>query len=274
MPLPTLRAAAQWYIALGLTPIPLHGKDAWAKEWNTRTWSVADFDHPPPWADNIGLSIRNRMFVLDVDNKPGRNGPDDLRQLIAANGPLPRTWTARTGSGGYHLWFAATSRVGNGRGKLPPSIDVRGSGAGQVAVWPSIHPSTGRAYQWLVAPDAMPIADAPPWLLALLTRPEPPSCIPRPPLRYTNGSRYGLAAVKRITEELATLPCGSRNESMNQAAYALGQLVGGNELRDTTALDALYAIAEAWGQDIAKSKSTIDRAFNAGRAVPRSTFTK
>jgi len=61
---------------------------------------------------------------------------------------------------------------------------------------------------------------------------------------------------------------------MNQAAYALGQLVGGNELRDTTALDALYAIAEAWGQDIAKSKSTIDRAFNAGRAVPRSTFTK
>jgi Bifunctional DNA primase/polymerase, N-terminal len=56
--------------------------------------------------------------------------------------------------------------IGN-RAHFLPGLDIRGEG-GQVVAPPSIHPETGREYQFLHHPSEG-IASGPPWLLALLT---------------------------------------------------------------------------------------------------------
>jgi bifunctional DNA primase/polymerase-like protein len=81
-----------------------------------------------PWA-NIGIRTgpESGIWVLDLD---GEDGIQDLAKLEAENGPLPRTPTLKTGSGGRHLYFAwpAGLDIKNTTKILGMSIDVRGAG--------------------------------------------------------------------------------------------------------------------------------------------------
>jgi hypothetical protein len=98
---------------------------------------------------NIGLRIPEQCFVLDVD--PRNGGNERLRQLEAANGPLPATLTAWSGrgDGGRHLWFnhpgghLSSTRLGAG-------LDIK-THAGYVVAPPSVHPETGGRYRWGIA---------------------------------------------------------------------------------------------------------------------------
>ena len=93
--------------------------------------------------DNIGVRPPADMFVLDVD--PRHGGHTQLARLIAHNGPLPRTWTARTGSGGRHYWF--TTDVDAIKPTLCSGVDIKTS-AGFAVAPPSIH-RNGTSYEWL-----------------------------------------------------------------------------------------------------------------------------
>ena len=119
----------------------------------------------------IATGPESGVWVLDIDVADGKAGDDTLAELERINGALPETCTAITGSGGGHMFFTyptegdpvrndAARRLGHG-------LDVRGDG-GFVVAAPSIHPVTGRAYEWDVGlPDD--VADAPAWLLKLVT---------------------------------------------------------------------------------------------------------
>lgn len=50
---------------------------------------------------NFGIAAGKRLFILDPDMKDGKNGFADLKQF----GPLPRTLTTATPTGGQHLYF-------------------------------------------------------------------------------------------------------------------------------------------------------------------------
>lgn len=81
---------------------------------------------------NFGLLTGFRFWVLDIDIDHG--GLASLKALIAKWGPLPATHAVRTGSGGWHLYFAAADfEVPNSAGKVGPGIDVRGKGGQVVA---------------------------------------------------------------------------------------------------------------------------------------------
>ena len=78
--------------------------------------------------------------------------------------------------------------------KLGPGLDIRGEG-GQVVAPPTIHPTTGRAYEWEHGAGLYEaaIAEAPGWLLAMLTaEPERPAAPPVTPTIGDDGpaSRY------------------------------------------------------------------------------------
>ena len=99
-------------------------------------------------------------FVLDVDDE------EALDRLIAEHEPLPPTVEVVTPRPGRHVYLrGATS---NGRGRLPAGLDVRGCG-GYVLLPPSPH--KGGTYEWRTAPDEIPIALAPAWLMDLLSPP-------------------------------------------------------------------------------------------------------
>lgn len=59
---------------------------------------------------------------------------------------LPKTFSYRTGSGGWHFWFWSKYRFANSASKLAPKVDIRGNN-GYVVIPPSKHIS-GSSYRW------------------------------------------------------------------------------------------------------------------------------
>src|SRR6516162_410937 len=65
------------------------------------------------------------IITLDVDNKNGKQGSDDLAHLLAFHGPLPKTPEWRTPSGGRQILFRP------GPHRIPKSVGTLGKRAGQ-----------------------------------------------------------------------------------------------------------------------------------------------
>lgn len=62
---------------------------------------------------------------------------------------------------------------------------------------------------------------------------------------------------------------GTRNETLNRAAFALGQLVAGGALGDEVVHRRLLAAADASGLDEQEAERTIASGFDAGAKEPR-----
>lgn len=101
------------------------------------------------------------LIVLDVDVKNGQPGRESLEELQRECGTLI-TRSAKSPSGGFHLYFLHPGgKVGNRAGLLP-GLDIRGDG-GYILAPPSI--TDAGAYQWSIEEDAAPIPEG---LLKLL----------------------------------------------------------------------------------------------------------
>ena len=148
-----------------------------------------------PYHDHgIGIATgpETGFFVLDVDITDTKAGDETLADLEDQHGRLPETLMSITGSGGWHLLFnyPAGQEIRNDAGRrLGPGLDIRGIG-GQIVAPPTIHPN-GNAYQW--DEGCQTIADAPQWLLELLTTPEPaqpPPSLSKPSDTDSVAARY------------------------------------------------------------------------------------
>jgi hypothetical protein len=146
----------------------------------------------------VGLAMGQQpngrfIFALDIDeHDPAHSGSETLLDLIHEHGKLPETVRSLTGSRGLHLLYAVP--VGRDgvvvrNGIAGDGIDVRGEG-GQIVVAPTIHPATLLHYAWEdgYAPWEHPIADAPDWLLDLVTAAHTPAPAPAPPTPQTFAS--------------------------------------------------------------------------------------
>ena len=118
---------------------------------------------------NIGLPTGQNFWVLDIDTEKG--GAETLQALMRLNGPLPATLTARTRSGGMHIFFAPRPDIRCSANKVGLGVDVRGRG-GYVVVAPStVAPGAYEFNDWdprftdlVGAPE---LAPAPSWLISL-----------------------------------------------------------------------------------------------------------
>ncbi len=183
--------AALGYAARGWPVIPLHNPegvgcscgrkcDSPGKHPRTKNGlrdATADAEKIRKWwsswpHSNIGMvtGAKAGFFVLDVDGEAGR---ESLENLVGDYGQLPDTPEAQTGGGGRHILFRHPGGVIKNRVRLAPGLDVRADG-GYIVASPSRHIS-GRRYEWdaVFHPDEMPLAEAPAWLLALITRDKP-----------------------------------------------------------------------------------------------------
>jgi hypothetical protein len=114
---------------------------------------------------NIGIPTgeASGLLVLDVD--PRNGGNQSLSKLFNQHGQLPSTLAQRTGSGGKHYIFRHRKGIGCRINCPGPGLDIRGDGGCFIAQ-PSRHASGGQ-YQLI---NADPPADAPQWLIDLLTQ--------------------------------------------------------------------------------------------------------
>ena len=228
---------------------------------------------------NIGIrtGLPSGVFILDID---GELGAASLRQIEAKHGPLPATLISANGKG-RHFWFRAECEIPCSTGKIAPGLDVRADG-GYVVVPPSIHPN-GAIYRWA---NDLPPAPAPLWLIQLAQRkPSPPIPPPPSPPAWTwtprprssivsaSSAAYGIAALDREIERLASASSGTRNAELNRTSFRLHQLVAGQELYgDEVARRLIHAtqinglLAEDGPRQV---QATINSGANAGLRFPR-----
>ena len=169
---------ASMYISHGLQVIPdkYKGKNPIWSDWthkgisDKKTASETFNNH----IYNMGiLTGKDKgILVFDVDSHDGIDGLGELKKLETVYGKLPETWSTLTGSGGYHFYFKYPDIDTNikGRanffiddtGKRISGIDMRSDG-NQVLAEPSIHPDTGKKYEWEIgcSPDDLELASLP-----------------------------------------------------------------------------------------------------------------
>lgn len=139
--------------------IPDHLNRATRDEETIRTWWGNQLQPP-----NIGIVTGGHLIVIDVDNKDGKNGGENLKALAAQHGGIPPTRIATTPSGGVHLYFTTDTPFGSGVHKLAEAVDHRGEKGFVVAPGSTIG---GKSYEWATND---PIAPLPEWIAERLNR--------------------------------------------------------------------------------------------------------
>jgi hypothetical protein len=237
-----------------------------------RTWRRAPY--------NIGIATgRSGLLVVDLDRPKDHTdtAPDPWRSRGAATGAdvlclvaadtghhVPATYTVTTASSGQHLYFRQPAGValGNTAGRIGWKIDTRGHG-GYIVGAGSIVGHGG-----YLATDTTRAQPLPDWISnALKTTPR---AVAAPTARaFKDSSSYALAALTGELDKVrASLP-GYRNDTLNRAAFALGQLVGAHLLDEATARDELVSAAGRIGLPRGEAERTITSGLTAGARHPR-----
>jgi hypothetical protein len=226
-----LKTEASELASLGLRLFPIKGKAPAVKNWpgaattdpaNLSKWFGGS--NPP----NVGVATGGDLLVLDVDVREG--GFDSFWRFVDGR-ELPETAACESGAGGYHHYFRIPEGLGiRSRTDLLPGLDIKCEG-GYVVTAPSIHPETGREYEWASHPRDG-IADAPDWMISELVTPERRRPAEGAPITQEyDGDREELLAeaVRRFPVERA----GQRNEVMLRLVCSLlGQNYSGYVVRD------------------------------------------
>jgi len=85
----------------------------------------------------------------------------------------------------------------------------------------------------------------------------------------TDDHNYGAAALRDELAKVRGAENGTRRNTLNSAAFALGQLIGGGVLDRTTVASELHAAARETGLPDREIDATIDAGLRDGIAEPR-----
>lgn len=228
---------------------------------------------------NIGIACGpSGLVVVDLDIArdalAGLDGPasgtNSLERLCQIHGqryPVG-TYTVDTPSGGSHLYFTAPETpVRNSAGRLGPLIDIRADGGYVIGDGSRIG---GRAYA--ARGDFLPLPlPLPAWIARLLkdepALPETGRPLPLPD--GTQGSAYALAAFREETRRVAAAQPGTRNDTLNRAAFSLGQLVAAGLIPPLPVMTGLADAAAHAGLPDDEARRTIRSGMAAGAKKPR-----
>lgn len=195
-----------------LAIFPLNGKTPFkgSHGWKDATRDRAQVESW--WAQypsaNIGIATGeiNGLLVIDVDIKhdQGKYGDESLKDLESELGELPQTWVAITGSGGLHYYFKypVGHEISISASQLGKDLDIRANG-GYVVAPPSVHPETGRVYEWECGsdPEETPLAELPEKWVERLEK------------KKVTGEALGESQ-KRVFEIPETVSVGARNDTL------------------------------------------------------------
>jgi hypothetical protein len=232
---------------------------------------------------NIGIACGpSRLVVIDLDQpKPGQapptewqqpgvnDGADVLAALAERHGqPMPYdTHMVRTASGGLHLYFATPpgAEMRNTSGRLGWLIDTRASGGYVVGAGSTIN---GHRYETVYGITPAPL---PPWLAALLAGPDPApqGTAGGGRLGQGNPAGYAEAALRDEVQRVLDATAGTRNHTLNRAAFALGQLTASGLLPESLAYDCLMTAGRQVGLSPRECDATIRSGLRSGGRQPR-----
>lgn len=97
----------------------------------------------------------------------------------------------------------------------------------------------------------------------------PPTPTITTPSAATDTDRWAQRALHAETDAVTQAPEGTRNHTLNRAAFNLGQLIAGGHLQEPTVVDALTTAAHAAGLDPREIHQTIRSGLTGGQQHPR-----
>jgi hypothetical protein len=245
------------------TPLTAHGfKDA-----KTDPAVIAAWWRRWPGAV-IGMPTGIKFVVLDID--PRHGGVETLAGLGFAQ--LPSTPVARTGGGGWHLYFAVPdppirNTAGDRRRGIGPGLDWRGAGGYVIA------PAPGTGYAWIEEARRLPLAPVPPALLPIAGESADAVGEAR---ETTELTPYSEAAILSACDNILDAPDGHQQATLNAESYLIGRLAGCGDAPRELALEVLLRAARAiptydgsrpWRPG--QAEEMVRRAFREGLARPR-----
>lgn len=222
---------------------------------------------------NVAIATgRSGLVVFDLDQKNGVDGERTLAELCKTIGELPPTRTARTPSGGLHLYFAcrdpelrpSAGKVGN---LDAPGVDIR-AGNSYVVAPPSV--IDGAFYRWEVECKPAPLPRA--WVKALKPTPREPVKWEGPPASSKRVEKFCASALEREARALAAVPPGQRSHELWRAAAALGGLVHLGAFGRREVEKALRWAVSRWrpaDRTPRKTENTLQRGLAFGLDHPR-----
>lgn len=249
---------------------------------------------PPPWDTEQG--IRDGSDVLaTLAERAGQPFPFGTFQVQTASGGIhlyftqPRTDAGTSHRGGNVAGGNTATGAGDGTGlrnttgRLGWKIDTRGHGGYVVAPGSVVD---GRRYTTLHAIRPAPL---PGWLTDALTLPRDRQCPATPAGALTgpySGSHdrsgphaetrdrqraeaYAHAALRGELDRVLAARTGERNNTLNTAAYALGQLTAAGLLDPAQVATALTVAATHIGLSETEAARTIGSGLDSGAQHPR-----
>jgi putative DNA primase/helicase len=205
--------------------------DSWLAKWPSANWAIR-------------TGSISGVFVLDVDGEDGYVSAWRLAEKHTGDRhALERGMSTSTGNG-FHFFIEqpAGVRIPNSVRSLGKGLDIRGDG-GYALVEPSVH-ANGKQYTTLLE---RPLLVAP-WLVDLVReQPKLSASTQKTKRRVRAGTtRYAQVALDGQSRDVATAPEGTRNDTLNKAAFRMGKLVGSNDIeRDVAEATLTDAAAEA-----------------------------
>jgi Bifunctional DNA primase/polymerase, N-terminal len=252
----------------------------WQELATRSTDQVRDWWARAPY--NVGIACGpSGLVVIDLDLPRDDDladgalfplsGADRLSRLAREHGERypGGTYTVDTPSGGCHLYFsAADERARNSAGALGPHIDVRADGGYVVGAGSRVG---GQAYAARKGPREP--APLPSWLGRLVA--EAPVALPVPAPRLpvadrAQGRAYAMAALRAETSRVAAAVPGTRNDTLNRAAFSLGQLVAAGLLPPVPVITGLISAAMYAGLPEEEAVRTVRSGMTGGARKPRS----
>jgi Bifunctional DNA primase/polymerase, N-terminal len=228
--------------------------ERWETHASTNPEQIHHWWHRTPYAIGIATGPSG-LVVLDLDApKPGEPTPQQWATLGITTGVgvlqalarqhqamITPTYTVRTPSGGWHLYYTAPRDVAlrNTQHKIGWKIDTRAHGGYVLAPGNPIPP-----HGYELVDDREP-AELPTWLHHALTPNPAPGHSAPAVAATTNPHGYVAAALEGECHRVRTAPPGRHNAILCRAAYALGQLIGAGLLDYHTAQAELTTAAQA-----------------------------
>lgn len=253
---------------LGIGPwlTPLRGKVPMLDAW--QNLPPVDIARVRSWiasGANLGLRTGAKSGLVVIDNDQARKG-------VSGYTPPPTGLWVITPTGGTHSYYRydpSKCVVRNSVSVLAIHVDVRGEG-GQVVVPPSIHPETGTPYRWGGTGKPGTLDEA---TIAVLMGEPSGSAIqldmtigdPAP----SDARGYAATALVREAAAVRVAAEGTRNHTLNTAAFNLGQLVASGELGRAQVEAELTHAASIAGLGESESRATIQSGLNGGAKSPR-----
>ncbi len=253
------------------------------KDWQTTSQTDAiwaQIKQPPWWTEVGGLGgicgpASQHLICMDFDDTQQATVAAFLEHVGL---PADYTWTVKTPGNGTHVWVRCPDMDMEKSVEKRPATDGIGiielRWTGSIGVLPGSNHPSGGIYTWMYAePSEGPaVINRDALLLAYAAVTKEPEVKPvsfNGSTQYAPGQGYAAKAFEEEIQRVRTSAPHTHNDTLNRAAFSLGQLVGAGLLTESEVEQALLSAALDVGQGEGEAIATIRSGLRSGMDKPR-----